>query len=133
MPACSDVYNILENSEEEEEEKEEEAEKVKSPVKISVTDTTMSEQRTHETNHGVEDSDVKIVQNDQAVLSDEFMGSCAVKQGDHVHNDCGAKSSEVSSSSESVTSPNIINDVKNHNTEASSIGPNNIAEKEQTI
>lgn len=127
MQACSDVYNILENSEEEEEEKEEEAEKVKSPVKISVTDTTTSERRTHETNHGVEDSDVKIVQNDQAVLSDEFMGRCAVKQGDHVHNDCGA------SSSESVTSPNIINDVKNHNTEASSIGPNNIAEKEQTI
>lgn len=133
MPACSDVYNILENSEEDEEEKEEGGEKVKSPVEISVTDTTTREQHTHETNHYVEDSDVKTVQNDQAVLSDEFMGSCAVKQGDHVHNDCGAKSSEVPSSNESVSSPSIINDIKNHNTEASNIGPNNIAEKEQTI
>lgn len=133
MPACSDVYNILENSEEEEEDKEEREKKVKSPVEISVTDSTTSEQHSHETNHCVKDSNVKIVKNDEAVLSDEFMGSCAVKQGDHVHNDCGAISSEVSSSSESVSSPSIISDVRNHNTEASRIVPNNIAEKEQRI
>lgn len=61
MLVCSDVYNILENSEEEEEEKEEEVEKVKSFVKISVIDTITSERRIYEINYGVEDFDVKIV------------------------------------------------------------------------
>lgn len=58
------------------------------------------------------------------------MGSCVVKQGDYVYNDCGVKFSEVLLFSESVILLNIINDVKNYNIEVSSIGLNNIVEKE---
>lgn len=56
------------------------------------------------------------------------MGSCVVKQGDYVYNDCGVKFSEVLLFSESVILLNIINNVKNYNIEVLSIGLNNIVE-----
>ncbi|XP_061173508.1 kxDL motif-containing protein 1-like [Saccostrea echinata] len=75
--ACSDVYNILENSEEEEHTE-------KCPVKVCVTDTTKNEKDSEQPQNGANKLKVEHVSKDQTELSEQFQSSCAVNHTDSV-------------------------------------------------
>ncbi|XP_062621569.1 kxDL motif-containing protein 1-like [Saccostrea cucullata] len=110
--ACSDVYNILENSEE-----EDHAEKC--PVKVSVTDTTENKQDSEQLQNGANKLNTEHIPTDQAELSEQFKSNCAVKNTDSVEENGineasinAEQSDEKLLSNETDSSPSIIKELK---------------------
>ena len=119
--ACSDVYNILENTEEEEDIKKE-----KCPMEIRITDTTKSEHLSLDHGNSVNGPLVNDEHKDQAdILNDEFQASCDMRQNDSVGDPVSEKQAlgdtsqlgEIPPSSQSVCPTSKISDLKNHNSE----------------